>query len=909
MQPSPTDAIRFVEDRLNGIRIGLFRSAPDGRILEANEALAEILGYDGPHELHDVNAEELYVNAAARREWRALVDRDGVVQDFDIQVRRRDGSTRWVRSSVRGVRDDGRLLHYEGSIQDVTAWKEAEERRAQTTALLEMGERMAHVGTWELDLRTAALRWSDELFRIFGLEPRSIEPTYEDLVSRIHPHDRELISRTLAEGIKAAIPFSYEGRIVRPDGSIRHLRGQNDVILDQGGRPERGFGIVQDITEWRIAEQEINTRGRQQAAVAEVLGMALAGAPFTSLLDRAAEVIAHALDLPRTKIFELLPGGQELCLLAGYGWQEGCVGAMTVGSGRRSQAGYTLEVGGPVVSDLRSERRFTHDANPAERGVMTSATVIMQAAGEVYGVLGADSLTAREFSAIDIDFLQTIADVLAGSFRRLQSDQALRRSEERFRTLFERVPVGVYRSTPDGRVLDGNPALAEMLGFDSVEALRSTLSTDHYVDPADRLRWRSILEGTGVLDGYEMRQRRPDGTVIWVRDTARVIRDDQGNVLYYEGILQDITEERRATEALRTTNDALATLISSSPIPIITLDRDGVVTEWNPAADQTFGWTADEVIGRPYPLVPPYEVERFTSFFQEILSGQSFTDADARRRHKDGRILDVSSSGAPLRDASGAIIGALLILVDITDRRKAEEELRQSLQLLRAADDHRRGLMARLATAQEEERRRIAADIHDDSIQVMTAAGMRLATLRRRADEEQANAIATVEETVRHSIARLRHLMFELRPPALDRDGLAAALKLYVEPAGDVEHGPALSITDRFSTQPPLESRTVLYRIAQEALMNIRKHARATRVEINLAERDGGHAVTIRDNGAGFAPDRKPSPTHLGLTAMRERAQMAGGTLHVSSEEGVGTTVEAWIPAVASAGSDEPSPR
>lgn len=228
------------------------------------------------------------------------------------------------------------------------------------------------------------------------------------------------------------------------------------------------------------------------------------------------------------------------------------------------------------------------------------------------------------------------------------------------------------------------------------------------------------------------------------------------------------------------------------------------------------------------------------------------------------------------------------------------QELDENLRVLRRTDEQRRSLLARLVTAQEEERRRIALDVHDDSVQVMAAVVMRLDMLRRQALPEQVSEFAELHQTVQLAIARLRHLLFELGPPALDSEGLAPALKMYLEQLKS-ERGVAFRLDNALGEEPPGEIRSILYRMAQEALANVRKHARATEVRVLLAEREGGHLVRVRDNGRGFSvEDKEQAPGHLGLPSMHERAEMAGGWCRIESAPGAGTTVEFWVPASAS---------
>jgi signal transduction histidine kinase len=234
------------------------------------------------------------------------------------------------------------------------------------------------------------------------------------------------------------------------------------------------------------------------------------------------------------------------------------------------------------------------------------------------------------------------------------------------------------------------------------------------------------------------------------------------------------------------------------------------------------------------------------------------------------------------------------IMSDLSEQKRAEEKLRKSLDVLRRTMEDRRKLLLRLEDAQEEERRRIAADIHDDSIQVMSAADIRAQSLARQITDPALRTEADeLRETIRAAVERLRHLLFELRPPALDREGLVSALRAY---ASDVE--PVPEIVDRLRSEPPPDIRVILFRIAQEAIANARKHAGADAISVSLATEDGGVRVLVTDDGQGFdiAVLDAPQQGHIGLPTMVERAELAGGRCRIESLPGRGTTVDAWVP-------------
>jgi signal transduction histidine kinase len=230
--------------------------------------------------------------------------------------------------------------------------------------------------------------------------------------------------------------------------------------------------------------------------------------------------------------------------------------------------------------------------------------------------------------------------------------------------------------------------------------------------------------------------------------------------------------------------------------------------------------------------------------------------------------------------------------------RARTEELSRAGDELRATDTARRALLSRLVRAQEEERQRIAADVHDDSVQIMTAVAMRLHLLRRTlTDPEELAAMEKLELSVQEAIGRLRQLLFDLRPPSLDRDGLASAIAEYGQKR--FEDDSVIFRVDRsLENEPPFEARTILYRVAQEALNNAKKHAEARTVSVSLVHRDGGIEISVQDDGVGFDPSQaaKPIQGHLGILSMSERAEMAGGILEIESTPGIGTTLRCWLP-------------
>jgi signal transduction histidine kinase len=221
------------------------------------------------------------------------------------------------------------------------------------------------------------------------------------------------------------------------------------------------------------------------------------------------------------------------------------------------------------------------------------------------------------------------------------------------------------------------------------------------------------------------------------------------------------------------------------------------------------------------------------------------------------------------------------------------EELRKVIKDLEETDEQRRSLLSHVVRAQEDERTRIANDIHDDPLQKLVAAKMRVELLQRA--HKDVAELDDVHETVRSCITSLRFLLFDLRPPILDEQGLGPAVEDYLQHSGG---DATFTVRDELLAEVPAETRVLLYRIAQEALTNARKHAEARHVDVELEAQDDGVLMRIEDDGVGFSPleVRGSKPGHLGLAAMRERAEMAGGRIHLHSLPGAGTVLEVWLP-------------
>jgi len=270
---------------------------------------------------------------------------------------------------------------------------------------------------------------------------------------------------------------------------------------------------------------------------------------------------------------------------------------------------------------------------------------------------------------------------------RKAAEEALRQGEQRYRQLFEDIPVGLYRSTPEGGLIDANPAMVSMLGFADRESLVATPAASLYVDPRDRLRWSEQMKGQGAVLDFEVQMRRLDGAIIWARDTTHVKRAPDGTVLLYEGVLEDITWRVEAEQAVQANERRLAQILEVVPIGILVSDEMGTPVFMNAAAKKTLGSgvadTAIAEIAETYKAFlagtdEVYPLDR--NPLAKALKGVAASVDDVEIR-ENGRVVSLSVQGAPILDGDGKVIAAVVAFIDTSDRRVLESQLRQTSKM------------------------------------------------------------------------------------------------------------------------------------------------------------------------------------------------------------------------------------
>jgi hypothetical protein len=489
--------------------------------------------------------------------------------------------------------------------------------------------------------------------------------------------------------------------------------------------------------------------------------------------------------------------------------------------------------------------------------------------------------------------------------------EALREAQARYQQLFERIPIGLYRTTSDGRFLEANPALVQMLGCPSREALLSARAADFYACPDDRQRWQERIERQGVVSRFEKCLRRSDGTVLWVEDSARLVRDDRGHVVCYEGSLQDITERKRADEALRRSEAGFRLLFENNPHPMGVYDRETLeMLEVNEAAVHHHGYSRAEFLAmRITDLCPPEDVPALLAELTRRPSGAVAAGRPWRTRLKDGRVIDVEVASHGLEFAGRP--GILVVAHDITERRRLEAQLRQA-QKMEAVG-------------------RLAGGVAHDFNNVLTAISGFAELLQRETavdDPRYAKVLGIIRAGDQAAALTRQLLAFSrrqmIRPRVLDlndvidemQDLLQRLIGEDVELVADLDPALARVKADRGQLEQMIMNLAANARDAMPA------GGRLTLETDNVVLDDAfvqGHVgavpgrhvrLTVRDTGHGmdketqfrifepfFTTKELGKGTGLGLATVYGIVKQAGGYIWVESDLGCGTSFEIYLAA------------
>lgn len=736
---------------------------------------------------------------------------------------------------------------------------------------------VADYAIFVLDANGAVASWNVGAERIKGY--RADEIVGREYAVFFTPEDRaagmpERVLRAAAESGR----FAGEGWRVRKDGR----RYWSAVVLTALSNPDgsvRGYlKVTRDMSEQRCVERRV-------ASLAEIGQLAVREPALERLFERASALVADAMGVEYVQFLELLPSGKTFRLVAGTGWKEGLVGRAML----RARAAF---------EDLDGDSPLGASKMLREHGAASGVTVSLACEGRPFGLIGAHSRAPRRFDADEVGFLQAVANVIATAVERRRAAERLRESEARLQAFMTFSPSVMFIKDRAGRYLHVNDEFLRCFGLRREQVIGR--ADGAIFPPAQAERF---VEN----DAYVLRL----GSALQVEETARYadgehvsllskfpIRGVRGKIVAIGGIATDITERKRTERALHESRMLLANAQKLAGLGHWEWELESGRMTWS---DQLY---------RIYDLTPGSVRPGFEAYLERVHPA----DRDAVRRalekamaqgggfafeerivRSNGGVRHLRTYGESIRGEGITAVKLMGACLDVTEQVRGERALRASAARLRA-------LAARLVAVQEEERRRIARELHDRVGQNLTALDINLSIAQDRLEQDGRGELrrrledsrAVVEATAK----TIENVMAELRPPLLDEYGLAAALGWYAEQFSG-RTGIATELREngagRGARDP--EAALALFRIAQEALNNVAKHAHAGRIEIGLDFRADELILRVADDGAGFEQSNGDARQGWGMTTMRERAEAFGGRLEVESAEGRGTVVTARVKA------------
>ena len=962
-----------VEDQMELI----CRLSPGCAITFANEAFCKHVGRKR-EELAGVNFLDLVPEGERKAVWSRLAQLTWTkpVGSIEYGTRMPDGSTRWLRWTSRALFDPrGGLVEFLTVGHDTTDWKRGDagatpaEADSRWRVLIEQIPAVTYIAA--LDEHSTTQFVSPQIEKILGFTPADYTADPDLWRQRLHPEDRDRVMAELDRAVKAMADVRSEYRMLAKDGHVVWFEDRGSYLRNEQGRPIALHGVMYDISDQKRAEESARLseeRARAQYRAFPVptftwqksgddfvladyndAALAITRGGVATLRGERLSVIHHDMPEAIRAVWDCYNDRRTVRLETDYRFR-------TTGETKRVKVSCVFAPPDQVMvhtEDVSAQAEATR-IREESRGFLDE--IVNRVADPIFVkddqhrfVLGNNALCeflghSREeligrsdpdffpreqvevFWKNDDEVLRTGApnlneEQITGadgatrtimtkkaryvepSGRRLivgvirdvtdirRAEQALRESEERYRTLAEGSPDMIYVLDREGLVQYVNSAAAAHFRCRPEDLVGKRQGDLFPPDMAQRhaMAIRTVFE-TGKPYRADALESSPAGGR-WLDTRLIPLKSPAGEVVAILGLSRDVTERRQIENALRESEANFRALADNAMDGILILGGNGLHVYANRRATEITGFSADELIAMgPGGLLHPSESKRIVDQSKDRLAGRAAPNRyETLIVRKDGHTIriEVSATMTTWRGQPAALV----IIRDISEQKKAEDE--------------RRHLAASLLDIQEEERKKISAALHDHLGQLLTLTRLELGSVAVK-DNASKKSVENALQRLDEALDSVRRLAVSLRPPILDDLGIEAALETLTEEFAD-----GSGIETSFSRKGPVPQitrpeETCLYRVLQEALTNAAKHSGATLIEVALRADEVETRLEVRDNGKGFDAEVSGSKG-LGVIGMRERLRQCGGSLDVSSEKGSGVSIVARIPRRKAANQEPPA--
>ena len=565
-----------------------------------------------------------------------------------------------------------------------------------------------------------------------------------------------------------------------------------------------------------------------------------------------------------------------------------------------------------VFQDCGTDARFSPPECQAHAAVqvLSAVGVPLVKQGVLVAVLCVHSALPRRWSNGEVALVEETAERTWAAVERARAQDAQRQSEARLAMIFERALVGLSEIAPDGRFVRVNPELGRIVGRGSDDLLSLTIAdVTHPDDVAISLKAAARVLAHGGSVTLEKRYRRPDGTLVTAQSSLTRLESQPGTEPRLLAVTVDLTERRQAEAALRESEANMRAIANLVPDLLWRSDAEGDIQWFSERWFEYTGQAPHEAPGQGWTaVIHPEDRAETQRCWSEAARSRLPYAREHRLRRGDGQYRWFLSRAVPVLDRSGRVALWFGSATDMHEQRGAREELEtrvaERTRALQHAGELRRELLARVETLQDEERRRIARELHDTLGQLLSAMLLSVSAVQARLHDHdpalagQFDKLQQLMQTVDHELDRI---VFTLRPTALEDGGLGDAIAAHVATWSELTGQPVdLLLTGLEGRRLPPRVEAAVFRVVQEALSNIAKHARATSIGVSVERLGRLLMASIEDDGVGFdiepaepAGGNRPS---WGLLGMRERIEALGGNFDIESHPGRGTTVLLRVP-------------
>ena len=821
------------------------RHGSDGSYIYVSPSSKKVFGQD-PEELIGTNpTNEIHPEDLERfqREYNEQI-KHGNYANSEYRRRKKDGTYIWVENRSHTIFDQvtGGIQEVICVIRDITERKIAEETLRQRELKYNTYFRHAPLGYQSLDRNGIVLEVNDMWLSILGY-------TNDEVLGRwfgdfIHPDHKETFRRSFPLIIeRKGIVNHIENHLTKKDGTVIIADYFAHIERDEKGNFLRTHCIFQDVTESRKKSAELKQTLEDlsrfnKAMIGRELRMIELKKEINSLLKRLGEAEKY-------KITEELESHEK--------------------------------------KQLREDKKKTGDEEKKRTAELEE--------------INAELLSARQASFNLFDDLNSEIQ------ERKKSEETLLKSEKAFRLLFESMTQGVFYRDPSVMVTDANPSAIRMLG----------LMRDEFVGANSLPLGLKLVRGDGTILPDE---ERPSVIAMKTGKLVRAVTVGVFNpgeqahtwmivnaipefitgedIPYRVAVtLHDITHLKHSQQVLEESVQRFKQVAETVGEWIWEVNTDGLYTYSNNVIRDILGYTPDEIVGQKhfYDFFLPEEKEILKHGAMEVFAArQHFRNFENRNAHRDGHTVILSTSGSPVLSPTGDLIGYRGADTDITPRLQMEDELQQSHQLLQDLNQY-------VLEAVENERGRISREIHDELGQSLSALKMDLEMVCEKLNRKNRlrEKVETMIGMVANTIKDVQRISSELRPGLLDDLGLSSAFEWYCE---EFEKRTGLSVLTTIEETDGLSDtqNTSLFRILQESLTNVMRHAQASRVEVEMRHEKEHFRMMVSDDGIGFLPEVLGAPTSLGLLGIRERVRQISGTVEIYSSPNAGTKLIVSIP-------------